>query len=184
MSRVRENRTHGSTGGDWKRNATASPRQPPTQPSSRTAALTHYPSSVDDAVTLDAAGCVLRAHDWLLGLRNGCQPGSRMSRSSTPSPRQLSHQPATANTTPTPPADGCRSDLGRPSTAGRSARSVHQSAGRYRGCRRVGSPAEWADGDIARLRWCDPVFPHGASRGGGDHPGAVDFVESQGDQPP
>ena len=34
MSRVRENRTHGSTGGDWKRNATASPRQPPTQPSS------------------------------------------------------------------------------------------------------------------------------------------------------
>ena len=35
MSRVRENRTHGSTGGDWKRNATASPRQPPTQPSSR-----------------------------------------------------------------------------------------------------------------------------------------------------
>jgi hypothetical protein len=34
VSRVRENRTHGSTGGDWKRNATASPRQPPTQPSS------------------------------------------------------------------------------------------------------------------------------------------------------
>ena len=34
MSRVRENRTHGSTGGDWKRNATASPRQPPTQPTS------------------------------------------------------------------------------------------------------------------------------------------------------
>src|SRR4029079_5827877 len=32
--RVRENRTHGSTGGDWKRNATASPRQPPTQPTS------------------------------------------------------------------------------------------------------------------------------------------------------
>src|SRR6476659_3737960 len=29
-----DNRTHGSTGGDWKRNATASPRQPPTQPSS------------------------------------------------------------------------------------------------------------------------------------------------------
>ena len=36
----------------------------------RTAALTHYPSSVDDAVTLDAADCVLRAHDWLLGVRN------------------------------------------------------------------------------------------------------------------
>ena len=35
MSRVRENRTHASTGGDWKRNPTASPRQPPTQPSSR-----------------------------------------------------------------------------------------------------------------------------------------------------
>jgi integrase/recombinase XerC len=34
VSRVRENRTHGSTGGDWKRNATASPRQPPTQPRS------------------------------------------------------------------------------------------------------------------------------------------------------
>jgi hypothetical protein len=34
VSRVRENRTHGSTGGDWKRNATASPRQPPTQPTS------------------------------------------------------------------------------------------------------------------------------------------------------
>jgi hypothetical protein len=31
-----DNRTHGSTGGDWKRNATASPRQPPTQPSSTT----------------------------------------------------------------------------------------------------------------------------------------------------
>jgi hypothetical protein len=30
-----DNRTHGSTGGDWKRNATASPRQPPTQPRSR-----------------------------------------------------------------------------------------------------------------------------------------------------
>ena len=29
-----DNRTHGSTGGDWKRNATASPRQPPTQPTS------------------------------------------------------------------------------------------------------------------------------------------------------
>ena len=29
-----DNRTHGSTGGDWKRNATASPRQPPTQPRS------------------------------------------------------------------------------------------------------------------------------------------------------
>jgi hypothetical protein len=28
------NRTHGSTGGDWKRNATASSRQPPTQPTS------------------------------------------------------------------------------------------------------------------------------------------------------
>ncbi len=34
MSRVRENRTHGSTGGGWKRNAPASPRQPPTQPTS------------------------------------------------------------------------------------------------------------------------------------------------------
>ncbi len=32
MSRVRENRMHGSTGGDWKRNAPASPRQSPTQP--------------------------------------------------------------------------------------------------------------------------------------------------------
>ena len=31
---MRENRTHGSTGGDWKRNATASPHQPPTQPTS------------------------------------------------------------------------------------------------------------------------------------------------------
>src|SRR6188472_1382827 len=30
-----DNRTHASTGGDWKRNPTASPRQPPTQPSSR-----------------------------------------------------------------------------------------------------------------------------------------------------
>jgi hypothetical protein len=27
-----ENSTQDSTGGDWKRNATASPRQPPTQP--------------------------------------------------------------------------------------------------------------------------------------------------------
>jgi len=33
---VRENRTHASTGGDWKRNPTASPRQPPTQPCSHT----------------------------------------------------------------------------------------------------------------------------------------------------
>jgi len=32
VSRVRENRMHGSTGWGWKRNATASPRQPPTQP--------------------------------------------------------------------------------------------------------------------------------------------------------
>ena len=31
-----DNRTHSSTGGDWKRNATASPRQPPTQPCSAT----------------------------------------------------------------------------------------------------------------------------------------------------
>jgi len=35
VSRVRENRMPGSTGGGWKRNATASPRQSPTQPSSR-----------------------------------------------------------------------------------------------------------------------------------------------------
>ena len=42
MSRVRENRTHGSTGGDWKRNATASPRQPPTQPTSSARQLTSW----------------------------------------------------------------------------------------------------------------------------------------------
>jgi hypothetical protein len=35
VSRVRENRMPGSTGGGWKRNATASPRQPSTQPTSR-----------------------------------------------------------------------------------------------------------------------------------------------------
>jgi hypothetical protein len=35
----------------------------------RTPALTHYPSSVNDAVTLDAANCVVRSHDWLLGVR-------------------------------------------------------------------------------------------------------------------
>jgi hypothetical protein len=29
-----DNRMHGSMGGDWKRNAMASPRQPPTQPTS------------------------------------------------------------------------------------------------------------------------------------------------------
>lgn len=34
VSRVRENRMHGSTGGGWKRNAWASPRQPQTQPTS------------------------------------------------------------------------------------------------------------------------------------------------------
>ena len=32
MSRVRENRMHGSTGGGWKRDPTGLPRQPPTQP--------------------------------------------------------------------------------------------------------------------------------------------------------
>jgi hypothetical protein len=43
----RENRTPGSTGGGWKRNAAASPRQSPTQPTScafltLAAALTSY----------------------------------------------------------------------------------------------------------------------------------------------
>lgn len=41
MSRVRENRAHGSTGGGWKRNANASPRQSPTQPTSALTVMSH-----------------------------------------------------------------------------------------------------------------------------------------------
>jgi hypothetical protein len=62
VSRVRENRMPGSTGGGWKRNATASPRQSPTQPTSPNG---RFAGSLEDA--LDCA-CGLYLNDptaWL-----------------------------------------------------------------------------------------------------------------------
>ena len=48
-------------------------------------------------------------------------------------------------------------------TAGRRVRSVHRSAGRYRGFRRVGSPAERADGDVELGEGGVDLIGHGLS---------------------
>lgn len=65
MSRVRENRTHGSTGGDWKRNATASPRQPPTQPTSTAIAAQPVETVCDECAGDGQLAYDLEATMWV-----------------------------------------------------------------------------------------------------------------------